>query len=91
MRGVFRPEDHLTPDLRAERGNSLGCIAGALSFTEYRQGLEAAGFTDVSLTSTHRVADGMHSAVVRATKPVTAPFPPAAGTARSAGGSSCCT
>ncbi|MFD9704718.1 arsenite methyltransferase [Lentzea sp. NPDC059081] len=61
--------DDLTPEQRAERGSYVGCIAGALSFTEYRDGLEAAGFTDVEITSTHEVADGMHSAIVRAVKP----------------------
>ncbi|MGW1256065.1 arsenite methyltransferase [Streptomyces sp. NPDC002513] len=62
-------EDSLTPEQRAERGDYVGCIAGALSFAEYRQGLEDAGFTEVEITSTHPVADGMHSAVVRAVKP----------------------
>ena len=66
-------DDTLTPGQRAERGDYAGCIAGALSFTEYREGLEAAGFTDVSITPTHPVADGMHSALVRATKPPTGP------------------
>ncbi|MBA4860588.1 arsenite methyltransferase [Streptomyces sp. PSKA54] len=65
-------DDHITADQRAERGDYVGCIAGALSFTEYRQGLEAAGFTDVEVTATHAVADGMHSAIVRAVKPVSA-------------------
>ncbi|MEU6296675.1 arsenite methyltransferase [Streptomyces erythrochromogenes] len=62
-------DDHLTQAQRAERGDHVGCIAGALSFTEYRRGLEAAGFTDIEITPTHAVADGMHSAIVRATKP----------------------
>ncbi|MEV5978373.1 arsenite methyltransferase [Streptomyces sp. NPDC052114] len=62
-------EDRLTPEQRAERGDYVGCIAGALSFAEYREGLTAAGFTDIALTPTHAVADGMHSAIVRATKP----------------------
>ncbi|MFF5299817.1 arsenite methyltransferase [Streptomyces sp. NPDC013161] len=66
-------DDNLTAGQRAERGDYVGCIAGALSFTEYREGLEAAGFTDVSITPTHPVADGMHSALVRATKPLTGP------------------
>ena len=66
-------DDSLTAGQRAERGDYVGCIAGALSFTEYREGLEAAGFTDVSITPTHPVADGMHSALVRATKPLTGP------------------
>ncbi|MGW1620891.1 arsenite methyltransferase [Streptomyces sp. NPDC002172] len=65
-------DDSLTPEQRAERGDHVGCIAGALSFSEYREGLAAAGFTDVEITPTHGVADGMHSATVRATKPTAA-------------------
>jgi arsenite methyltransferase len=65
-------EDHLTPADRAERGNYVGCIAGALSLSEYRDGLANAGFTDIDISPTHRVADGMHSAIVRATKPASA-------------------
>jgi arsenite methyltransferase len=61
-------EDHLTQEERAERGSYVGCIAGALSKTEYEEGLRAAGFEGVSVRFTHRVADGMHSAVVQATK-----------------------
>ena len=61
--------DDLTPAARAERGSYVGCIAGALSFSEYRAGLEAAGFADISVDSTHEVNDGMHSAIIRATKP----------------------
>ncbi|HEV2780067.1 MAG TPA: arsenite methyltransferase [Actinophytocola sp.] len=62
-------EDHLSPADRAERGDYVGCIAGALSFSEYRAGLIAAGFTDVEITPTHEVADGMRSAIIRAVKP----------------------
>jgi SAM-dependent methyltransferase len=65
-------DDGLTPAQRAERGDHAGCIAGALSFAEYRQGLEAAGFTQIEINATHAVADGMQSAIIRATKPVTA-------------------
>ena len=61
-------EDELTPDQRAERGIFVGCIAGALSRGEYEAGLEAAGFDDISVEFTHRVADGMHGAIVRAVK-----------------------
>ncbi|TMK72607.1 MAG: arsenite S-adenosylmethyltransferase, partial [Actinobacteria bacterium] len=61
-------EDDLTPDDRAKRGSYVGCIAGALSRTEYVSGLEAAGFDDVSVEFTHAVADGMHSAIVKARK-----------------------
>jgi arsenite methyltransferase len=68
-------EDSLTPEQRAERGSYVGCIAGALSFSEFASGLRAAGLTDVSVTSTHLVADGMHSAIIRATKPEAAGVP----------------
>jgi SAM-dependent methyltransferase len=62
-------EDRLSPGERAERGSFVGCIAGALSFGEYQAGLEAAGLVDISVTATHAVGDGLHSAIIRATKP----------------------
>ena len=61
-------EDHLTAEDRGERGSYVGCIAGALSKSEYVAGLEAAGFEEVSVEYTHEVADGMHSAIVKAVK-----------------------
>jgi len=65
-------DDGLTSDQRAERGSYVGCIAGALSFSEYEAGLRAVGLTDISVTSTHAVGDGMHSAIVKASKPADA-------------------
>ena len=62
-------EDRLTPEQRAERGDYVGCIAGALSISEFREGLEAVGLTDVAVEPTHAVADEMHSAIIRAIKP----------------------
>jgi arsenite methyltransferase len=61
-------EDRLEPEQRAERGSYVGCIAGALSTSEYADGLRAAGFEDVSVAFTHEVADGMHGAIVKAVK-----------------------
>ncbi|WRZ33874.1 arsenite methyltransferase [Streptomyces phaeochromogenes] len=87
-------DDALSAAQRAERGDYVGCIAGALSFTEYREGLEAAGFTNVEITPTHSVADGMHSAIVRATKPASAEADAGASTGAGAGtansADSCC-
>jgi SAM-dependent methyltransferase len=60
----------LTADQRAERGDWVGCIAGALSFIEYEQGLADAGFVDIEITPTHEAAPGMHSAIVKARKPI---------------------
>jgi arsenite methyltransferase len=61
-------EDRLAAEQRAQRGSYVGCIAGALSKSEYEEGLRASGFEDVSVRFTHQVADGMHSAIVKATR-----------------------
>jgi SAM-dependent methyltransferase len=61
-------EDRLTPAQRAERGSYVGCIAGALSKSEYQAGLEAAGFEQISVEFTHQAADGIHAAIVKAVK-----------------------
>jgi arsenite methyltransferase len=65
-------DDRLTPAERLERGSYVGCIAGALSASEFKAGLEAVGLSDISVTPTHAVADGMASAIVKATKRVDA-------------------
>jgi SAM-dependent methyltransferase len=63
-------DNHLTPAERAERGDWVGCIAGALSFAEYEQGLADTGFVDIEITPTHEAAPGMHSAIIKARKRV---------------------
>jgi len=65
-------EDQLSPEDRAERGIWVGCIAGALSRSEYEAGLAAAGFEQVSVAFTHQVGEGLHSAIIKATKPAPA-------------------
>ncbi|WP_086666149.1 arsenite methyltransferase [Lentzea kentuckyensis] len=81
-------DDHLTTAERAERGSYVSCIAGALTFAEYREGLEAAGFANVEITPTFEAADGMHSAIVRAVKPLDIELVSA--TALASSGDSCC-
>ena len=49
-------------------GDWVGCIAGALSFSEYSQGLASVGFESTEITPTDTVADGMHAAIIRAVK-----------------------
>jgi SAM-dependent methyltransferase len=61
-------EDRLEPPQRAERGSYVGCIAGALSTSEYSDGLRAAGFDDITVEFTYEVADGMHGAIIKAVK-----------------------
>jgi arsenite methyltransferase len=61
-------EDQLTPEQRAERGSYVGCIASALSTGEFEALLDEAGFEQISIELTHPVVDGMHSAIIKATK-----------------------
>ena len=61
--------DDLTSEDRVARGSYVGCIAGALSFEEYRRGLEDVGFTDITIDPTHEEADRMYGAIVKARKP----------------------
>ncbi len=68
-------EDRLTPAQRAERGSYVGCIAGALSKAEYEEGLAEAGFENVLVEFTYEAAEGMHGAIVKATKPEAAAQP----------------
>jgi len=62
-------DDGLTEAERRERGRPVGCLAGVLSFAEYRDGLARAGFTGITITPTHEVAPGLQSAIVQATRP----------------------
>ncbi len=64
-------EDRLGPAERAQRGDHVGCIAGALSLSEYHRLLSRAGFEEVEISFTHEVADGLHGAIVRAMRPAT--------------------
>ncbi|HEV2368902.1 MAG TPA: methyltransferase domain-containing protein, partial [Acidimicrobiales bacterium] len=46
-----------------------GCLAGALTRTAYSSALDAAGFSEISLTDSHPVAEGYTSVLVRARRP----------------------
>ncbi|GMQ86189.1 MAG: methyltransferase domain-containing protein [Acidimicrobiia bacterium] len=61
-------QNELSAEERVERGSWVGCIAGALSFAEYEDGLAAAGFTAISIKPSHAVAEGMFSAIIQAHK-----------------------
>jgi len=62
-------DDHLTTEDRLRLGTHADCIAGALTTAEYTSQLADAGFTEITLTRSHTVTDGLHTTIVRATKP----------------------
>ena len=61
--------DGLTPEERVSRGTYVGCIAGALSMSEYGDELLRAGFIDINIDLTHEMADEIFGANVKARKP----------------------
>jgi arsenite methyltransferase len=54
---------------RRDADSWSSCIGGALTETDFRAGLEAAGFEAVEIRETHRVHEQAGSAIVRAQKP----------------------
>jgi arsenite methyltransferase len=72
--GWFAVSDVIAdPDMddatRADMQQYVGCIAGALTRTDYSDHLAAAGFTEIEITETHRVHEHAGSAIIRARKP----------------------
>ncbi|MDR1392803.1 MAG: methyltransferase domain-containing protein [Bifidobacteriaceae bacterium] len=64
-------DDAVSAEDRIRLGRTVGCVAGALSRSEYLAKLAAAGFTETQVRFTHQVAPGMHGAIIKATKPRT--------------------
>ncbi len=66
-----------SPDMdeatRADMAAYTGCIAGALTEQEFRDGLAAAGLVDVEIRETHQVHEHATSAIIRARKSPDAP------------------
>jgi arsenite methyltransferase len=56
-------------ETRADMQQWTGCVAGALTESEFRAALAAAGLVDVRILPTHRVHEHAGAAIVRATKP----------------------
>jgi arsenite methyltransferase len=65
---VIADED-MDEETRAGMSQWTGCIAGALTRSEFEQALATAGLEEVEITETHRVHDSAGSAIVRARKP----------------------
>lgn len=62
-------DDHADPATVAEAAASVGAVTGVLTQSGCREGLENAGFTDVTVTPSVRVADGVDSVIVQALRP----------------------
>src|SRR4051794_6604795 len=54
---------------RADMAAWTGCVAGALTRSEFEDALAAAGLVDVEIRETHRVHEHAASAIIRARKP----------------------
>jgi arsenite methyltransferase len=54
---------------RADMQQWTGCVAGALTETDFRDALSAAGLLEIEIRPTHRVHEHATSAIVRAVKP----------------------
>ena len=54
---------------RADMQQWTGCVAGALTRTQFEQALAAAGLAEIEINETHRVHEHASSAIVRARKP----------------------
>ena len=62
-------DEPLTDERRAQLGEYASCAGGALSDGEYVEMLAQAGFVDPQVTFIGRNPNGVHPAVIRATKP----------------------
>lgn len=51
---------------KADMAQWTGCIAGALTQTDFTRALTAAGFTDIEIRPTHRVHAHAQAAIIRA-------------------------
>jgi arsenite methyltransferase len=72
--GRFAVSDVIAdPDMdeatRTDMQQWTGCVAGALTRTEFEEALAEAGLGDVELRETHRVHEHATSAIIRARKP----------------------
>ena len=62
-------EPDMDEKTRSDIAKWAGCIAGALTDTEFIELLEGAGFEKVEIKRTHEVHEYVYSAIVRAQKP----------------------
>ena len=56
--------------MRSDVAAWTGCIAGALTESEFRSALADAGLVDIEINGTHRVHQHAGAAIIRARRPV---------------------
>jgi arsenite methyltransferase len=62
-------DENMDAATRADMAQWTGCVAGALTRTEYERALAAAGLVEAEIRETHRVDEHAASAIVSARKP----------------------
>jgi arsenite methyltransferase len=63
-------DEEMDEETRRDMAAWTGCIAGALTSSEFTATLTAAGLEDVEIRETHRVHEHAASAIIRARKPL---------------------
>ncbi len=63
-------DSNMDAETKADMAAWTGCIAGALTETEFRTTLAAAGLENVDIRETHRVHKHAAAAIIRARKPL---------------------
>ena len=63
------PDPEMDEATRKDIAQWTGCIAGALTEHEFREGLAASGLESIEVSETHRVHEHAGSAIIRARKP----------------------
>jgi SAM-dependent methyltransferase len=62
-------DEGIDPGQLTEAERQVWCVNGTLTQPQYRNLLQAAGFTGISITSTHQAGPGLRSAIIQAAKP----------------------
>jgi SAM-dependent methyltransferase len=63
-------DDDMDEQTRRDMEAWTGCIAGALTRSEFAAALSAAGFAGIEINETHRIHEHAGSAIIRARKPL---------------------
>lgn len=61
--------DDMPAAVRSDMQEWTGCVAGALTRSEFERYLADAGFTDISIEPTHKAHEYADAAIIRATRP----------------------